>query len=119
MTVTDINGVKFEITVKEQQRIAAMSHLPETVNVPHIEKPAGHNAGHNAAAYAAETHLIMKAALKELREATGDYPEDLEELYEFAAKHELFGDREDTHIMCNFLKVFYCLMQKESHTIAE
>lgn len=115
MIVSDINGQKFEITAKEQQRIAAMSHLPETVNLPHIEQPAGHNA----AAYAAETHLIMKAAQKELREATGDYPEDLEELYEFAAKHELFGDREDTHIMCNFLKVFYCLMQKESHTIAE
>lgn len=96
MTVTDVNGVHFEISNDEVKRIAKLGHSPAT-------------------GYAAKTHEVMMAAQQELREATGDYPEDLEELYEFAAKHELFGDREDTHIMCNFMKVFFGLMQKETH----
>ena len=107
MQIKAIDGTTHEISLDEARRI-------------HHEMAKQHAANaqpRNAAAesYAAKTHEIMEAAQNELREATGDYPEDLKELYEFAAKHKLFGDREDTHIMCNFMKVFFCLMQKETH----
>ena len=74
--------------------------------------------GGKHATYADTTHQLMLTAQNELREATGDYPEDWDELFEFAVKHALFGDREDTHIMCNFFKVFYCLLQKNTHELA-
>ena len=107
MQVKSIDGTTHEISMDEARRI-------------HHEMAKQHAANaqpRNTAAenYAAKTHKIMEAAQNELREATGDYPEDLKELYEFAAKHKLFGDREDTHIMCNFMKVFFCLMQEETH----
>ena len=105
MKVHTIDGKEVEITMDEAKRIhGVMSGKPEA----EVHKvPAEH--------YAATTNLIMQAAQKELREATGDYPEDLEELYEFAAKHRLFGGRRDTHILCNFMKLFFCLMQQETH----
>lgn len=66
--------------------------------------------------YAAKTQEIMERAQRELREATGDYPENLAELFEFAVKHRLFGGREDTHLMCNFFKLFYALLQEVTHS---
>lgn len=111
MRAIDVNGTGFEITRAEEERIAHM--FMQKQGEKHVE-PHG-----SPQFYAERTRAIMKAAQKELREATGDYPENLNELYEFAAKHELFGDREETHIMCNFLKVFYCLMQRESHMEGE
>lgn len=104
ITATDVNGEKFMIHESEAERIARLV--------------GSHNRG-NPALYARKTHEIMEKSQRELREATGDYPEDLDELYDFAVEHDLFGDREETHIMCNFLKVFYCLMQRESHPTSE
>ena len=65
--------------------------------------------------YAAKTEEVLKRAVNELREQTGDEPEDLKEMYEFAVEHKLFGNRAETHIMCNFLKAFFAFMQKETH----
>lgn len=101
MKVKTIDGTEVEISMDEAKKVHAAM--------------AGHTP--RAEHYAALTEEIMKAAQEELREATGDFPEDLKELYEFAAKHELFGNREGTHIFCNFFKVFYCLMQKKTHTV--
>lgn len=105
IAVTDVDGEKFVIHESEAERIAKL------VGGSHHKGSPG--------VYARKTHEIMVMAQKELREATGDYPEDLGELYDFAVEHELFGDREEAHTMCNFLKVFYCLMQKESHPMTE
>ena len=107
MRVLDVNGTAFEITKDEEARIA------------HQFQKNGYVKHGDAAHYAKKTEAILEQAQNELRELTGDYPEDLAELHAFAAKHELFGDGEDTHVMCNFLRVFYCLMQKESHNISE
>lgn len=65
--------------------------------------------------YAAKTEEVLKRAVNELREQTGDEPEDLKEMYDFAVEHKLFGNRYETHIMCNFLKAFFAFMQKETH----
>lgn len=108
MRVLDVNGTAFEITKSEEERIAHQF----------MQKNGSAKQG-DAAHYAKKTEAILEQAQNELRELTGDYPEDLAELHAFAVKHELFGDREDTHLMCNFLKVFYCLMQRESHNISE
>ena len=104
IAVTDVEGEKVMIPEAEAERIARLVGM--------------HGKSHHGL-YARKTHEVLERAQKELREATGDYPEDLGELYEFAVGHDLFGDREDTHIMCNFLKVFYCLMQKETHMVIE
>ena len=120
MQVKTIDGTMHEIDAAEARRIYYEVRKHAVAN--HAQHSSSENLDFHAADaqdYATKTQEIMRAAQKELREATGDYPEDLEELYEFAAKYELFGDREDTHIICNFLKVFYCLMQKKSHTISE
>lgn len=108
MQIKAIDGTIHEIDMAEALRIhhEMNKHTAATGSKQH-DGAAKH--------YAEKTHEVTIDAQKELREATGDYPEDLEELYEFAAKHELFGDREDTHIMCNFMKVFFGLMQKETH----
>lgn len=66
--------------------------------------------------YQKKTEELMHTAQKELREATGDYPENMGEMFEFAVKHDLFGDREDTHVMCNFLKLLYAMLQEETHS---
>ena len=108
IAATDIHGVKFEISQVEHQRLVALFKLSEAMHEP---------LGSNAAVYAAKTDEVLMDAQRELREATGDYPESLTELFDFAVLHELFGDREDTHIMCNFLKVFYALMQRETHIL--
>lgn len=113
MKVRTVNGELVEVTV---DALRAAAH--EAGLAVHPAAAAQHHHT-EAAHYAAETHNVMLRAQKELREATGDYPEDLDELYEFAAKHKLFGNREDTHIMCNFMKVFFCLMQKKTHESAE
>lgn len=110
MKVTTVDGKEVEIPMSEAHRVhQAMNG--------HIGKAEIREEHTPSAKYSALTHQLMKDAQKELREETGDLPEDLKELYEFAAKHELFGDREDTHIMMNFLKVFYCLLQKETHDV--
>lgn len=101
MKVHTTDGLEVEISVDEAKRIHGVM--------------AGHG---NAEKYAAKTAAVLTAAQEELREVTGDFPENLKELYEFAVKHELFGDREATHIVCNFLKVFYGLMQEKTHYIA-
>jgi hypothetical protein len=60
---------------------------------------------------------ITASLVKELREMTGDHPESLEEMFEFAVKHELFGkSRTVTHLMCNFLKLLFAMLQKETHS---
>lgn len=66
--------------------------------------------------YASKTREMMENARSELEELTGDSPENLKELYDFAAKHRLFGGREDTHLMCNFFKLFYALLQEVTHS---
>jgi hypothetical protein len=68
-----------------------------------------------SAQYATKTRELMRAAQVELDELTGDYPENMMELYDFAVKHELFGDRDDTHLTINFFKVLYALLQGETH----
>ena len=97
-----VDGLVVHLTEEEVKRLA-----------DHYWEHSGKTATH----YAEKTHQIMLDAQSELREATGDFPEDRNELFEFAVKHKLFGDREDTHIMCNFLKVFYALMQRETHIL--
>ena len=109
MRVKTITGEEVEIDMDQMKKV----YDEVARRLQHAANAQPRNAA--AENYAAKTHEIMEAAQNELREATGDYPEDLKELYEFAAKHQLFGDREDTHIMCNFMKVFFCLMQKETH----
>jgi hypothetical protein len=94
MKVHSVDGREFEISAEEIKRVAGMH---------------GSTAEHQNS-----TAAIMHAAQKELREATGDFPETLEELYEFAAVHRLFGNRTYTHIMCNFLKVFFCMMAEKT-----
>ena len=108
MTAHDVNGNKFEISPQELQRLISAAGGAQHV--------ALHEGG-SQALYATLTHKLMLAAQNELREETGDFPENEKELYEFAVKHDLFGDREDVHIMINFLKVFYCLLQKETHDV--
>lgn len=73
------------------------------------------NPGAPRAKYISKTKDLMEKAQHELEELTGDSPEDLDELYEFAAKHRLFGGREDTHLMYNYFKVFYALLQEVTH----
>lgn len=123
MEVTTVDGKKVEIPMSEAHRVhqAMNGHTgkAEAVPLPYIEpkKSSGYPWGLTSEKYAVLTHQMMVDAQNELREATKDYPENLEEIFDFAAKHELFGDREDTHIMVNFLKVFYCLLQKETHDV--
>lgn len=109
MQIKTTDGSMVEIDMEEARRIyhEVRKRMPAQRQEHHIPG--------NAEGYAAKTHEVMTDAQKELRKATGDYPEDLEELYEFAAKHRLFGGRRDTHIFCNFMKLFFCLMQKETH----
>lgn len=113
MKIHAIDGHEVDVSPEEIRKAAAMVG---TVT-PAVPLPFKEWQPEPARSYAENTHLIMVSAAKELREATGYSPKNLEELYEFAAKYELFGDREDTHIMMNFLKLFYCLMQRETHTI--
>lgn len=68
-----------------------------------------------SARYAAQTQKVVEDALDELQEMTGDYPEDMEELFEFAVKFDVFGDREDTHLAFNFFKVFFGMLQEATH----
>lgn len=95
------NGQPGEITMEEAERVHR-----------ELEKMNGDKKG----SYQKNTETLMHNAQKEIREATGDYPENMSELYEFAVKHELFGDREDTHVMCNFLKLLYAMLQEETHS---
>lgn len=110
MTAHDVNGKPFEISSQELHRLISVAgggHSP------------GDHPGEHAAVYAEKTHKVMLSAQNELREETGDFPENQKELFEFAVKHGLFGDREDTHIMINFLKVFFCMLQKETHDVQD
>lgn len=94
-------------------------HLPdEEAHRIHREMTERGSSEHKLSAktvYAGKTRELMLEAQEELRELTGDYPENLKELYEFAVKHRLFGGREDAHLMCNFLKVMYALLQEKTH----
>lgn len=112
MTAHDVNGNKFEISQHELQRLVSAAGGGGMHNTAPSQES-------RAALYADATEHMMKAAQNELREETGDYPEDFKELYEFAVKHDLFGDREDVHIMVNYLKVFFCLLQKETHDVQD
>lgn len=112
MVLVTIDGSKVEVSTEEVKKAAMALHLAGGASHHAQDHPGG-----NAEIYAEKTHAVMVAAAKELREMTGDEPEDLNELYEFAAKHQLFGNRDDTHVFFNFLKVFFCLMQKKTHGI--
>ena len=114
MKVKTIDGHEVEIDMDEAKHVHDVMAGNRSGSAPEHFRNLHTSPGANT--YAAKTHEVMLDAQNELREATGDYPENLKELYEFAVKYKLFGDREDTHIMCNFLKVFYCLIQKETHT---
>ena len=98
MKVKALNGVEFEVSPDEIKRHA---------------EAMGMTFGKME--YALATEEVIKNARHELQEMTGDDPEDLKEMFEFAAKHRLFGNRTDTHIMCNFLKLFYGYMQQKTH----
>lgn len=112
MKVTTVDGKEVEIPMSEAHRVhQAMNGHTGKVEIREEHSPS--------AKYSALTHQLMKDAQNELREATKDYPENLQEIFDFAVKHELFGDREDTHIMMNFLMVFYCLLQKETHDVQD
>lgn len=94
------NGVKIHLSEKDIAAIAAMG-----------------SGGGNSAYYRNKTEELAKHAANELREMTGDHPESLEEMFEFAVKHELFGkSRTVTHLMCNFLKLLFAMLQKETHS---
>ncbi len=98
MKVKALNGVEVEVSPEEIKRHA---------------EAMGMTSGKMGYAWATEE--VIKNARHELQEMTGDDPEDLNEMFEFAAKHRLFGNRTDTHIMCNFLKLFYGYMQQKTH----
>lgn len=123
MKVTTIDGREVEISVAEAQKVhhtmSGHTGKTEAVPLPYIEsgKSSGYPWGIPSEKYALITHQMLIDAQNELREATKDYPENLQEIFDFAAKHELFGDREETHIVINFLKAFYCLLQKETHDV--
>lgn len=93
------NGVKVHLSEKDIAAIAAM----------------GSSVG-NAAYYRHKTEELAKHAANELREMTGDDPEDLKDMFEFAVQHKLFGNRAETHKMCNFLKLLFAMLQKETHS---
>lgn len=92
------NGVKVMLSPRDIETIAAMA-----------------KGGGNSAHYKARTEELMKHAANELHEMTGDMPEDLKEMFEFAVHHKLFGNRAETHIMCNFLKLLFGMLQAETH----
>jgi hypothetical protein len=97
---TDL-GVEVELSHADMEKIAGM-----------VKPTSG-----GAAMYRMKTEDLIANAQRELREATGDDPEDLGELYEFAVKHKLFGEtRRETHIMCNTLKLMYGLLQQMTHS---
>lgn len=110
MTAHDVNGKPFEISPQELQRLisaAGGGHSP------------GEPPGGKAAAYAERTEKLLTDAQEELLEAAGEFPEKEKDLFEFAFNHGLFGSRADTHIMINFFKVFYSLLQKETHDVQD
>ena len=98
MKVKALNGVEVEVSPDEIKRHA---------------EAMGMTSGKMGYAWATEE--VIKNARHELQKMTEDDPEDLEEMFEFAAKHHLFGNRTDTYIMCNFLKLFYGYMQQKTH----
>lgn len=100
MQIKLTNGQPAEITADEAERIYR-----------ELEK-----MWDKKGSYQKKTEELMHNAQKELREATGDYPENMGEMFEFAVKHELFGDREETHVMCNFMKLLYAMLQEETHS---
>ena len=94
-------GAEVELSHSDMEKIAGM-----------VKMPSG-----GPEHYRMKTEDLIAAAQKELRESTGDYPEDLSELFEFAVKHHLFGHtRAETHIMCNTLKLMYGLLQQMTHS---
>ena len=101
MKIKTLQGTEADVDPAEIKRHAEMMGM----KMPGSEK----------AQYADSTHEVISHAMNELREMTGDEPEDLKEMFEFAVEHRLFGNRTDTHIMCNFLKLFHCYMQQETH----
>ena len=105
MKAHTLDGHEVEISMDEAKRIAGLfaTHTGTA--------PAGRMH------YAAKTEELMKKAQEELKEQTGDFPETLEEAFEFAVKHKLFGDRADTHIYCNFFKVMFALLQQHTHNM--
>ena len=95
------NGQSAEITMEEAERIyRELDKMEDGKRMSYRKK----------------TEELMHDSQKELREATGDYPENMGEMFEFAVKHELFGDREETHVMCNFMKLLYAMLQEETHS---
>jgi hypothetical protein len=101
MKIRTTQGVEADVDPAEIKRHAEMMGM----------KMPGNEKAH----YADLTQEVIKRAQNELREMTGDEPEDLKEMFEFAVKHKLFGNRTETHLMCNFLKLFYGLMQQMTH----
>jgi hypothetical protein len=103
MKIHTITGHEMEIDDAEAKRIA--DYVRRNAEEPHTARES----------YAEKTAELTKDAMKELHEATGYRPKNLDELFEFAVEHDLFGDREETHIYFNFFKVMYGLLQKETH----
>jgi hypothetical protein len=101
MKIRTTQGVEADVDPAEIKRHAEMMGM----------KMPGNEKAH----YADLTQEVIKRAQNELREMTGDEPEDLKDMFEFAVKHKLFGNRTETHLMCNFLKMFYGLMQQMTH----
>lgn len=94
------NGTKIHLSEKDVAGISAM----------------GSTAGNSSAHYRHKTEELERHAANEIREMTGDHPEDLKDMFEFAVKHKLFGNRTETHVMCNFLKLLFAMLQKETHS---
>ena len=94
-------GVEVELSHSDMKKIAGMV------------SPISGGAEH----YRMKTEDLIASALRELREATGEYPENMDELFEFVSHHHLFGkDRAETHVMYNVLKLMYGYLQQMTHS---